>query len=127
MIAAAVATPLAAASPAGGFVFTIATPVVQPGAASTVLVGIPAEARPIVPGRVTLTYRRTTGAGSISGSNFPRNWDYGVPGSALLTFTALRTAPTETVFTVNFSGESTWAVELLTPKGFFSGQIEVTA
>lgn len=51
MIAAAVATPLAAASPTASFVLTVATPVIEPGTASVVLVRVSVEALPIVPGR----------------------------------------------------------------------------
>lgn len=76
---------------------------------------------------MTLTYRRATGTGVISSASFPGSWDYAWPSAGLLTLTALDTTGTETAFTVNLSGESTWAIELLTPVGLFLGQIEVTA
>lgn len=128
VIAAAVATPLAAASTTEGYSLTVTTPQVRPWGPAPVLVSLPASAVPIASGTTVLSYQLLSGSGSVIRGGYPLTWGYyeSTGRQRLEFFPPEQPQLIGNSFELYFTAPSVWSVELVVPGGTLTGRIEVT-
>jgi len=126
VIAAAVATPLAAASTPTDYELRVITPVVVAGSVAQLQVSFPASALPIASGSTFVQVTRASGTGGISAYGHDGTWSTTWTNSTRMAFIPPSSPQLEgNPLAVYFYGPGVWDVVLSYPGGVSAGQISV--